>query len=157
VAHIAAAQLVELDADIGNGTIRVGVREFISAPVTLADADGRNLICELSANPKIDKESMRLYWVSDNELLQRVWRFDKPPNFGGKKAGIVRAVVGMLAFAGVGFGIVILGILKSIQHPFGYVVYEPVTLIAAGVVWFFVASGIRGMYYYFRMPPELRK
>ena len=157
VGHVAGGELVELGPDIGNGTIRVGTGAFISSRVSLSEADGRNLICELSANPKVDKESMRLYWVSDDELLQKTWRFDKWPSFGGKGFGIVRSLLAITLVGALGIWMIVGAIIKSANHPFDIFVYGPVALFAAGICWFGAACGIRAMYHYFRMPPELRK
>jgi hypothetical protein len=111
-----------------------------------------------TANPKIEVPQIRTYWVDADELKQQVQRFDRPPYIGGIRGGLTQAIGATLLFLVGGVAFTVAEIAKGISQPS---VPTIVFLVLVGgsldlVFGFISASGIRALYYYFRMPKDLR-
>lgn len=118
----------------------------------------RSLVAVTTANPKTEAPQIRTYWVDSDELKQQVQRFDRPPYIGGALGGTIQAIGSTLLVLGGGFAFTIGEIAKGISQP--SIPTITFLVLVGGVMdltlGFIGASGIRALFYYFRMPNDLK-
>ncbi len=159
VCRLSAGRVICFPAD--TRSIHVEAGRYRSKTIDLSTPQDDLLICELSANPKSDKKPLRLEWISEEDVQQRLLRFDRPPYVGGKTVGLITALGAMLAFAVGGMLVLITSILRIIHAPS---VGDMFTVLFLGIAGsflslfclFVVSTGLRSTLSYFRLPPEWR-
>jgi len=155
VGTIASGQLLPVPRDYFPITIHAGM--FVSREIHTAKAPDQILICELSANPKNDPEAILVHWISEQDVQQRVMRFDRPPYWGGRAYGLTLAIVAALIFGLGGQAFLIAGIAEMIAaaHHSDYssvIVTLGLTVASWLFCTFISVTGIRSLYYYFKLP-----
>lgn len=157
--RLADTQLLDIEGASHSLVVTAGPYVAESKGV-VADAE-QVVICELSANPAREDASVRLSVVSEDDAQQRVLRFDRPPYSGGRLLGMGRGILAVgIAF---GFALLTLGVLiadlPKLAHPadipaFLFLSGGGVLLVLAAA--FAGATGLRSLYYYFRLPRDWR-
>ena len=104
---------------------------------------------------------VRVSTISEADLQDRLLRFDRPPYFGGKKKGIISAIGATVLAAGFTVVTLIACILGMIMLAGQGDIFGVAFLASAGtLLWvvfgFATACGVRGLYYYYRLPQDWR-
>ena len=155
VNRISAGQLLDYRA---RGLVQFKAGRYTSECVELSQADGRALLCELAANPRVDPHPLRLRWIPPDELRQCVLRFDRPPYFGGRVVGLTIAILFTTLFGLGGLAALLLGITKAAAQPHASTLAFLATVgtTTVAIALFVAASDCRALYFYFRLPRDLR-
>jgi len=158
IRKLSSLELLEIEAHEHPFDIQFSRGEKLSERVRVRPDETRALVVVTTANPKIESPQIRTYWVDADELKQQVQRFDRPPYVGGRLGGLCQAIGATLFFVGLSITFTIGEIVKGINQPsistisFLFLVGGAADLIAG----FIAASGIRALFFYFRMPSDLR-
>lgn len=157
--RIADGEFLELPGNRHHLSVTVG--GYCSGDILVEVHSGEVVICELAANPETDDPAVRVVVVSEATWQQRLLRFDRPPYVGGRSLGLVSAIAASVI--AMGFAVVTLivciRLLIHLANPNNAIGFVFVVLVGT-LVWlafgFIGASGLRSLYYYFRLPPDYR-
>ena len=155
---LSSLELIEVPPKNQSYDIQFCRGSYTSENVHVEAGETRSLIAVTTANPKEDIPQIRTYWVDADELKQQVQRFDRPPYIGGIRGGLVQAIGATSLYLVGGLVFMIGEIAKGVSQPS---VSTITFLVLAGgsldlVFAFISATGIRALYYYFRLPNDLR-
>ncbi len=156
--RLSSLELINVHPKNSSYDIQFSQGSYSSAKLHVEPGETRSLVAVTTANPKTEVPQIRTYWVDADELKQQVQRFDRPPYIGGIRGGLTQAIGATLLFLVGGAAFTVAEITKGIAQPsvptIAFLVLVGGSLdLAFG---FISASGIRALYYYFRMPKDLR-
>ena len=93
--------------------------------------------------------------------MQRILRMDKSPYVKNTFIGLAQVFFGILVAIGIAVTFFLLSVIKISQRHIDYfpvnILFYSVALIPSLIFLIPALSGIRGMFYYFRMPKDWRK
>jgi|GEM_PF-3308484 len=129
--------------------------------VRLNAQPGYVVVCRMSANPKLERPEVRLSVISEGELQQQLFRFDRPPYAGGRVAGMLVGVTATVAAWLLAVGSLLMcirGIFRFISEGefSGALFLVSVGTLGWSVLGYVALSGSRGLFYYFKLPPDWR-
>jgi hypothetical protein len=155
---LSSLEVVEVEVAHGPHEIQMFCGSYASEALVLDSGENRALVAVTTVNPNIETPQIRAYWVSADELKQQVPRFDGPPYIGGPLSGLTQAIAATLVFLGLSVTISVGAITKGVSSPGIATVAFLVLVGGAGVLFtgFIGVSGARALFYYFRMPRDLR-
>lgn len=159
VSHVSSASIVEIDVGSSAKCISfAGSGGLFSDDIPIIGDRNQCLYIKRTANPRIERPSIRYSWIDEAELAQRVTRFDKPPYKGNKTTGLVIALFASLLFGLGAIVVVVSAIAKAISQPEAstYIVVALIICILGPSLGFISASGLRGIFYYLKFPKRFR-
>lgn len=153
--HLADSQLLEITGTVHR--LKVSAGEYVTKDFHVSTKDDSTVVCVFTTGAnRVRNPRIHLEMKSEDEVQQLLLRFDRPPYYGGLKAGLIQVFLAMLIPIGFFLVMAVIGIAAIIEHPSSTVIIVPILVVVTAFCWFVVATGLRSLYYYFRLPKEWR-
>lgn len=161
VNRISIGQLKAISVASDAKTIQLRCGDLVSEQIRVAEVpSNRTLFCVRTANPKLESPHIRISFIDDDELRQRLFRFDQPPYsyFGGRVGGLIIGISMTLAVTLSVPILIVLAIFKAISQPSAETI--SFLIIAGGLLALMLTAvasiGLRTLYFYFKLPATYR-
>lgn len=157
--RLADGELKEIEGS--DHSLNINAGPYSVRDISLETNRDQVVLIGLSANPKSEEPKVLAKVISASDAIQEVLRFDKPPYASRKKIGLLQAIGAtlLMGLAAIGLFVYELNMIYSSTKPVGNFTVAfliPVFLVGPAILMFFSLSGVRSLYYYFRMPKQWR-
>lgn len=152
--RIADGELVNIDD--GRHTIFVSTGRVHSKKIKVDGAADTVILCERVPAVNNGRPVIKLTVTNVDNVQDSLLRFDRPPYIGGRVSGLLQAIGSIGAVIGFFLWIAILGAEGIARNPIAAVIMVPIIVLVGLACFFLAATGLRVLYYYFRLPRDWR-